>query len=89
MEYKGLSKDELLTNLNILLKTVKEIELSSLSLSELKLIVKIRRIRNYENMSQDALLSAFKNSISFKGVKETKKENFDENKMIRDLMKPI
>ena len=32
--YKSLSKDELLKNLNILLKTIKEIDLSSLSLSE-------------------------------------------------------
>ena len=80
MEYKGLSKDELLTNLNILLKTVKEIELSSLSLSELKLIVKIRRIRNYENISQDELLSAFKNSMSFKGVKEIKKKTLMKTK---------
>ena len=43
-EYKGLSKDELLRDLNISVKTIKEIDLSILSLSELKLIGKVRRI---------------------------------------------
>ena len=33
-EYKGLSKDELLRDLNISVKTIKDIDLSSLSLSE-------------------------------------------------------
>ena len=83
--YKGLSKDDLLRDLNILVKTSKEADLSILSFSELKLIAKVRRIKNYESMSKYELLSAFKNSIPFKGVKEIKKENRDENKIIRDL----
>ena len=38
--YRGLSKDELLTNLNI----------SGLSFTELKLIIKTRRINNYGDL---------------------------------------
>ena len=83
--YRGLSKDEVLKNLNISLETVKEIEFSSLSFSELKLVAKARRIKNYENMSKNDLLGAFKKSELFKGIKEIRKENHDENKIIRDL----
>ena len=51
--YRGLSKDELLKNLNISVKTVKEIDFSSLSLSELKLTAKVKRIKDYENKSKN------------------------------------
>ena len=83
--YKDLFKDELLRDLIIPVKTVKEIDLSSASLSELKLIAKVRRIKNYENKSKNELLDAFKRSEPFKGIKEIKKENCDENKIIRGL----
>ena len=83
--YKSLSKDELLKNLNILLKTIKEIDLSSLSLSELKLIAKVRRIKNYEKKFKNELLDAFKKSESFKDTREIRKENGGENKIIREL----
>ena len=78
-----MPKDELLKNLNISAKTIKEIDLSSLSLSELKLIAKSRRIENYGNKSKNELLDAFKKSEPFKGIKENK--NNDENKIIIDL----
>ena len=83
--YKSLSKDELLRDLNISVKTIKEIDLSSLSLTELKLITYVRRIKNYENKSKNELLDAFKKSEPFKGIKEIKKENRYENKIIKDL----
>ena len=54
--YKDRDNDELLKTLNILLKTVKEINPSNLSLSELKLIAKFRRIKNYEDTSRDKYL---------------------------------
>ena len=66
------------------MKTIKEIKLSDLSLSELKLIAKVRCIKNYENMSKDKLLSAFKKSKPFKDLREIRKENRDENKIITD-----
>ena len=78
--YKSLHKDELLETINISVKTVKEMELTSLSLSELKLITKVRRINNYENMSKNELLGAFKNSIPFKGIKEIRKKIIMETK---------
>ena len=78
--YKGFSKDELLKNLNIL-----KIDPSNLSLTELKLIAKIRRPKNYKNMSKNELLDTLKKSEPFKGIKEIRKENCDENKRIRDL----
>ena len=55
-----MSKDELLENLNIPVKTIKEVDLSTLSLSELKSTAKLRRIKNYEDMSKNELLGAFK-----------------------------
>ena len=64
-----MSKNELLKNLNILVKTIKEIDLSSLSLNELKLIAKVRRIKNCENKSKNKLLDALKKSEPFKGIK--------------------
>ena len=69
-----MSKDELLRDLNISVKTTKEIDLSSLSLSELKLISKVRKMKNYEDMSKDELLSAFKKSEPFKDIKEISKK---------------
>ena len=63
--YKGLDKDELLKTLNILVKTVKEIDFSSSSLSELKLIAKFRRIKNYENMFKDEFVRCFKKVRTF------------------------
>ena len=83
--YKSLDKDELLKTLNILVKTVKKIDFSSLSLSDLKLIAKFRRIKNYENKSKNELLGAFKKSGPINDIMEIKKENRDENKIIRDL----
>ena len=83
--YKSLDKDELLKTLNMLVKTVKEIDFSSLSLNELKLIAKFRRIKNYENKSKNELLGAFKKSGPFNDIMEIKKENRDENKIIRDF----
>ena len=75
-KHNDLDKDELLKN----------ILLSSLSSNELRLISKLRRkIKNYENMSEDELLNAFKNSKPFKDSKETKKENQDDDEIIRDL----
>ena len=73
-----MSKDELLKNLNILLKTIKEIDLSNVSLSELKLIAKVRRIKNYENKANIELLDAFKKSEPFIGIKEIRTQNRDE-----------
>ena len=80
-----MSKDELLKNLNIPVKTVKEIDISSLSLTELILMAKVRRIKNYENKSKNKLLDALKKSEPSKDIKEIRKENLDENKIIRDL----
>ena len=77
-----MNYEEILT---LSVKTTKEIDLSSLSLSELKLISKVRKIKNYEDMSKDELLSAFKKSEPFKDIKEISKKNIDENKLIRDL----
>ena len=54
-------------------------------MSELKLIAKVRRIKNYENKSKNELLDAFKKSEPFKDIKEIRKENYNENKIIRDL----
>ena len=78
--YKSLLMDELLKGLNISVKTIKEIDLSSLSLSELKLIAKVRRIKNHDKKSKNELLDAVKKSEPFKGTKEIRKENLDEKK---------
>ena len=45
-------------------------------------------MKNYENMSEDELLNAFEGSKGpkpFKDSKEIKKENQDDDEMIRDL----
>ena len=67
------------------MKTLKEIETSSLSLNELKLIAEARRIKNSEDLSKGELFRASKKSERFKDIKEIRKENRDENKIIRDL----
>ena len=67
------------------MKTVEEIELSSLSLSKLELIAKVKRIKNYENISKSELFGAFKKSIPFKVIEEIRNENSNENIIIRDL----
>ena len=67
------------------MKTVKEIGFSGLSLSELKLIAKFRRIKNYENVFKDELLDALKKSEPFKEIKELRIESRDDDKIIRDL----
>ena len=57
----------------------------SLSLNELKLFPKITCIKGYESMSEDKLLSALNKSEPVKTIRETKKENRDEDKIFRDL----
>ena len=52
---------------------------------ELRLIAEVRRMKSYEDMSKDELLSTFKKSDHFKDIKEIRKENRDENKIKRDL----
>ena len=42
-------------------------------------------MKNYENMSEDELQNAFKNSKPFKDSKEINKENQDDNEIIKDL----
>ena len=86
---KSLYNSELLETLNISVKSVKEIEISRLSLSKLKLIEKVRRIKNYEHMSQHELLGAFKKSSPFESIKKINK-NHDKNKIryLRALYEP-
>ena len=56
----------------------------NLSLTELKLIVKIRVIKGYERMSEDKLLSALNKSELVTTRREIK-ENRDEDKTFRNL----
>ena len=49
------------------------------------MISKLRKIKNYENMSEDELQNAFKNSKPFKDSTEIKKQNQDDDEIIRDL----
>ena len=56
----------------------------NLSLNELKLIAKIRRIKGYGSMPEDKLLSARNASESMKTIRKIRKENRDENKIRRD-----
>ena len=74
--YNNLDKNELLKNILLL----------ALSSNELRSISQLRKIKNYENMSEDELLNAFKNPKPFKGSKEIKKENQDDDEVIRDLI---
>ena len=73
--YNSLDKDE----------SLKTILLSALSLDELRSVSKFRKIKNYENMSEDELLNAFEDSKPFKDSKEIKKENRDDDAIIRDF----
>ena len=72
--YNSLDKDELL----------KTILLSALSIDELRSISKFRKIKNYENMSEDELLNAFKELKPFKDSKEIRKENQNDDEIIKD-----
>ena len=72
--YNNLNKDELL----------KAILLLALSPDKLRSISKLRKIKNCENMSEDELLNAVKDSKPFKDSKEIKKENQDDDEIIRD-----
>ena len=54
-------------------------------MSELKLIAKFRRIKNYEDISRDKYLDALIKSKPFKDAKELRKKNRDEDKIIRNL----
>ena len=74
-KYNKLDKDELLKN----------ILLSSLSLEELGSISKLRKIKNYGNMFEDELLNAFENPKPFKDSEGIKKENQDDDEILRDL----
>ena len=80
-----MSENKLLSDLNVSVKIVKEIKMSNLSLTKLKLIAKISSIKDYENMSKDKLLSAFEKSEPVKTIKEIRKENYGSNKKIRYL----
>ena len=82
---KSLDIDELLKTFNILMKTIQEIDFSGLSFGELKLIAKFRRIKDYENMFKDELLDTLKKSEPSKDIKDIRKENRDDDKIIRDL----
>ena len=57
----------------------------NLSLTELKLIAKIRGIKGYESMSEDKLLSALNKSEPVKTKREIRKKIRDEDKIFRDL----
>ena len=72
--YNSLDKDELL----------KTILLSALSVDEFRSISKFRKIKNYGNMPEDELLNAFEDSKPFKDSKEIKKENQNDDEIIRD-----
>ena len=57
----------------------------NLSLIELKLIAKIRGIKGYERMPEDKLLSALNKSEPVKTGRNIRKENHDEDKILRNL----
>ena len=73
-KYSRLDKDNLL----------KIILLSSLSPDELRSISKLRKVKNYENMSEDEFQNAFKSSKPFKDSKEINKENQDDDEIVKD-----
>ena len=73
--YNNSDKDELL----------KTILLSALSLDELRSISRFKKINNYENMSEDELLNAFKDLKPFKDGKDIRKENQNDDEIMRDL----
>ena len=58
------------------------------SYKELKAVAKIRKIKGYKRMSEDKLLKALEKSEKPKPpktIKEIGKENYDGDKIIRDL----
>ena len=60
----------------------------TLSYKELKAVTKIRKTEGYKRMPEDELLKALEeseNTKSPKTIKEIRKENYDSDKMIRDL----
>ena len=57
----------------------------NLSLDVLKLIAKFRGIKGYKRMPEDKLISALNASESVKTIREIRKENLDEGKILRDL----
>ena len=60
----------------------------TLSYKELKAVAKIRKIKDYKRMSEDELLKALEESEKPKPpktIKEIRKENYDSDKIIRDL----
>ena len=72
--------------------------MSNLSLTELELIVKSRGIKGYKSMYEDRLLNALNASESVKEsktmldptkinktIREIRKENRDEDKVLRDF----
>ena len=59
-----------------------------LSYKELKAVTKIRKIEGYKRMSEDELLKTLEESEkpkTPKTIKEIRKENYDSDKIIRDL----
>ena len=85
--YESMSKDKLLSALNVSksMKTIIEVRKENLSLNELKLIAKNRGIKGYESMSEDRILIALKESEPAKTIREVRKENRDEDKIFRDF----
>ena len=59
--------------------------MANLSLNELKIIAKIRAIKRYERVSEDKLLSALNKSEQGENIREIRKENLDEDKILRHL----
>ena len=60
----------------------------TLSDKQLKTVAKIRKIKDYKRMSEDELLKALEESEKPKPpktIKEIRKENYDSDKIIRDL----
>ena len=60
----------------------------TLSNKELKAVTEIRKIQCYKRMPEDELLKVLEESEKpkpLKTVKEIRKENYDSNKIIRDL----
>ena len=60
----------------------------TLSYKELKAVTKVRKIEVYKRMSEDELLKALEESEKPKPpktIKEIRKENYDSDKIIRDV----
>ena len=70
---------------NIFLTIIKILDLS---LEELRAVAKIRDIKGYKSMSKDKLLSMLEESKQVKKtktIKDIRKENFDSDKILRDI----